>query len=339
LSSTKLKKSGKVGIRDVAEAAGVSTTAVSQALNGTGRLPEGTRSRLREVAERLGYHAHPGARSLVGAQIGVIGMAFSTCVEIPQPMTNFDYWNRAIHAATEAALARGFCLVIGPPTLQTNVWQRLSLDGVVILDPVIGDDVPAALRNQGVSLVVVGRDPNGEFDDPCVDNDHAAGTVLALDHLWERGARRIAMFGYSVLDSFIATCEENYRAWCAEREIEPSVVIFPPEWETDPRKVAAEVLSAPGRPDAVFCLEGDLGVESARAASDCGLDVPIDLMIVACSDERTFPDISLTTLELDPAETARQAVNLLLDLVEERPVAERSIEIPVRLVARASTDR
>jgi DNA-binding LacI/PurR family transcriptional regulator len=41
-------------------------------------------------------------------------------------------------------------------------------------------------------MVVVGRDPNGDFDNPCVDNDQAIAMRLALDHLWDIGASRPA---------------------------------------------------------------------------------------------------------------------------------------------------
>lgn len=48
-------RQGRAGIRDVAAAAGVSITTVSDALNGKGRLPDATRRHVREVADRLGY--------------------------------------------------------------------------------------------------------------------------------------------------------------------------------------------------------------------------------------------------------------------------------------------
>ncbi|MFC8130872.1 LacI family DNA-binding transcriptional regulator, partial [Streptomyces sp. NPDC057302] len=48
-------RQSRAGIRDVAAAAGVTITTVSDALNGKGRLPDATRRHVREVAERLGY--------------------------------------------------------------------------------------------------------------------------------------------------------------------------------------------------------------------------------------------------------------------------------------------
>jgi DNA-binding LacI/PurR family transcriptional regulator len=339
MPGAKSSEKGRVGIRDVARAAGVSIATVSQVLNGKGRLPDETRTRVREVADQLGYQPHPAARSLAGGRSGLIGLTFSTDTETPLPLTDTHYYQLVINAATEAALGRGYCLVVGTQTPQTDIWKRLALDGVLVVDPVLGDGVPGALRKRGTPMVLMGSDPNGEFSDPCVDNDNAAGTRELLDHLWERGARQIAMFVYPVLDTFNVVCEEAYREWCAEREIEPSLLVFAAAWHVNPRKLAVEALSAPDRPDAAYCLEDDLGLETARAALDCSLRVPDDLMIAVCADYDTFPDIPLTTLECNPARTAREAVNLLLDLIEERPVSERSIEIPMRLVQRASTDR
>ncbi|MFG2334213.1 LacI family DNA-binding transcriptional regulator, partial [Streptomyces sp. NPDC048604] len=53
--TTAAHRRSRMGIRDVAAAAGVSITTVSDALNGKGRLPDATRRHVREVADRLGY--------------------------------------------------------------------------------------------------------------------------------------------------------------------------------------------------------------------------------------------------------------------------------------------
>jgi DNA-binding LacI/PurR family transcriptional regulator len=331
------KTDAKIGIRDVAEAARVSITTVSLALNGKGRVSEATRARVLEAAERLGYQPDPSARSLKGGRTGVVALAFSYRFPVPYPVTDFDYFNRAIQGATEAALARDCGLVIGPPTPQSDVWSRLPLDGVVVFDPVLGDPVPGQLRKRGTPMVVVGRDPNGDFDDPNVDNDHTAGTRMALDHLWERGARTIALFAYPLLDSFVETSEATYCAWCTERGIEPRVLLFPAMWDRAPRQVAAELLASSERPDAVYCLEEDLGLETLSAAAETGFRVPEDLKIVACTDRSVFPGLALTTIELDPDRTAREAMGLLLDLIEGREAANLNIEIPLRLVPREST--
>jgi DNA-binding LacI/PurR family transcriptional regulator len=326
-----------VGIRQVAERAGVSATTVSLILNEKGSFPDTTRARVLEAVEQLGYRPHPAARSLAGVGTRVIALAFSHRRGMPFPLTDVDYFARAIHAATGAALVRDYSLVLAPPTPQTDVWSRLPLDGVVIFDPVLGDPVPAALRQRSTPMVVVGRDPNGDFDDPCVDNDAAAATAIALDHLWDVGTRRPALVTAPLMDAFVEDCGRSYRAWCAERSIEPLEWVAAPPWERAPGDDLSGLLRAHVPPDGVVALEDDLGIETAAVASTLGIRIPDDLKVVAFSDREIFPGVALTSVQLDPATTARTAVDMLIDLIENGGLDERVLDIPVRLVRRAST--
>ncbi len=67
----------RIGIKEVAAAAGVSITTVSHALSGKGRLPEKTRERVREVAEQLEYRPNVNARKLGGGGSGLLALAVS----------------------------------------------------------------------------------------------------------------------------------------------------------------------------------------------------------------------------------------------------------------------
>src|SRR5262245_52671662 len=258
------------GIRAVAARAGVSTATVSLILNGKGSFPTQTRERVLRAVRDLGYRPHPAARSLAGVRTRVIALAFSHREAIPFPLTDIDYFARAINGATEEALLRDHSIVVGPPTPQTDVWFRLPLDGVIIFDPVLGDPVPAGLRARLTPMVVVGRDPNGDFDDLCVDNDAAAATRIAFDHVWEAGARRPALATFPLMDAFVADCERVYRAWCTERSIEPIVWVPSSSFEQKPRDGLVQLLAS-ARPDAIVALEDVLGVESIAAAHGMGI--------------------------------------------------------------------
>ena len=64
----------RVGIADVAREAGVSKSAVSFAFNSPDRLSAETASRIRDVADRMGYRPHPVARMLSAGQTTTIGI-------------------------------------------------------------------------------------------------------------------------------------------------------------------------------------------------------------------------------------------------------------------------
>ena len=62
----------RTGIRQVADAAGVSPTTVSHALNGKGRISEETRTRVIEAAKKLGYEPNRNAQRMVSGGSGLI---------------------------------------------------------------------------------------------------------------------------------------------------------------------------------------------------------------------------------------------------------------------------
>lgn len=87
-TSRRGSRPGRAGIRDVAAAAGVSITTVSDALNGKGRLPDATRRHVREVADRLGYRPSAAARTLRTGKSGLIGLTVTTYGDEPFTFTD-----------------------------------------------------------------------------------------------------------------------------------------------------------------------------------------------------------------------------------------------------------
>ncbi len=210
-----------VGIKDVAREAGVSITAVSHALSGKGRLPEETRARVRQVAAALGYTPNAAARSLAGGMTGLLSTYVSLPGDAPLAFTEIDYYVELIDAAVAAAVERGYALVVAPTTAGEETWARLPLDGVIVIDPAEGDPSLAAVRDRGVSLVLIGRDLHGRPDDVVVENDREAGTRSVLDHLVERGARHVGLASYATYESFTEDAQAAYRGWYHERVQEP----------------------------------------------------------------------------------------------------------------------
>src|SRR4051794_3290222 len=68
----------RLTIKDIAARAGVSTGAVSYALNGRPGVSEATRQRVLTVAEQLGWEPDSAARRLAGAQADAVGLVLPT---------------------------------------------------------------------------------------------------------------------------------------------------------------------------------------------------------------------------------------------------------------------
>jgi DNA-binding LacI/PurR family transcriptional regulator len=330
----------RTGLLDVAAEAGVSITTASDALNGKGRLAVATRHRVCETADRLGYRPNALARSLVGARTGLIAVVFSHTGDITAALADRDYLRQAVVALTGDALELEVGLVLGPPTRHQEMWSRIPMDGLIVFSPVRGDPLLAQIRSEGTPMVLVGRDPDGAHPDPCVDNDHLAGTRTVLDHLEARGAIRPGLLATDLDDAFTDDCISGYREWCADRSVESRIVMVPAEApEREAASLIERALSRPGAPDALHTTVWEMGVRIAETASRVGLRIPEDLMITACGDTEPLPgELPITQLRLFPEVAANEAIDLLMTVI--RATASRSDrEVPTELVPRMSTER
>src|SRR5262245_62156142 len=242
----------RTSLVDVASEAGVSITTASDALTGRGRVAPATRQRVHEVADRLGYEPNPLARSLVGGRTGLIAVAFSHTTDITAALAEKDYLRQAILAITGDALELEHGLIIGPPTRHPEMWSKIPMDGLIVFSPVRDDPLLPQIRRKGLPMVLVGRDPFGPDLDPCVDNDHVAGTRSVLDHLATNGAVSPGLLATALDDAFTDDCLAAYGQWCEEHSVEPRIFMIPAG--SSPRQVRALIrdsLTGPDPPDAV----------------------------------------------------------------------------------------
>jgi DNA-binding LacI/PurR family transcriptional regulator len=339
----------QVGIRDVARAAGVSITTVSHALNEKTGVSESTRQRVREIADELGYLPDPRGRQLASGRTGLVALTVSLPDGVHAPVEEFAHNASLIDAATSAAIARGLALVIVPAG-DATIWERLPLDGTIVVDPVPGDPAVRELANRPVPIVTVGRQLGGALT-RVVDSDYAAGTTAVLDHLVDGGARRVGVLAPASGESFEADCLDAYSLWCDARGVAAWTHLAddvdwasPRTWsqlESVGRASAAACLDRVDVPDALFCFAESFAAGVLAECARRGIRVPEDLMIASLPDvggtERSEPP--LTTLDLHPRELGSAASELLADLVEGRASDAEPVIVPATLVPRASTAR
>jgi DNA-binding LacI/PurR family transcriptional regulator len=334
-----------VSIKDVARAAGVSTTTVSHALNDKGRLPASTREHVRKVAEDLGYRPSAIARGLVSGRTGVLGLAVSVPGPVSDSFASIQYFAQVINGATAAATARGYALVVVPADGNGEVWRRVAVDGAVVVDPVSGDLNPDAIRAQGLPVVTIASEPDRTEAGWCVDDETDRSIALVMDHLVEQGARHPAVLTWEWHDAFTDDSIAAYRRWCADRSLEPHVVEIETTdlataFETADRR-AAELVDEVDAHDAVFALYEPLGAIVLRAAAERGIAVPAELLVAAARDtgvgRTTLP--TLTVLEFQPDLLGAEAVGLLIDRLETPAMEATTRIVPSLLTVGGSTAR
>ncbi|MEO5981900.1 MAG: LacI family DNA-binding transcriptional regulator [Pedococcus sp.] len=327
----------RVSIRDVARVAGVSTTTVSDAVTGRGRISQATRERVNQVADELGYAAHPNARWLRSGRTGAVGLY------LPQRTTGWEYYMRLALGAADETFAHQLALTLVPTRPDGPGGPALHLDGVLVSDPVLGSPTVARLAALGVPVVTCERDLTpGTSHAGSVEGDHHAGIRALLDHLSEQGAQRIAVLCPPGDTSYGLDIRAGHAQWCAERGLPELLhdVPFDAPAEAVGSATRAALAVVP-HPDAMVVVpEGGVApcMEVLRGA---GLEFPRDLLLASYVDDLFLASlpVPVTAVDLKPALMGQLAARLLADLVEGRAEVGLTLQVPTELHVRASTTR
>lgn len=330
----------RVTIADVARAAGVSRTTVSHALNGLGRVDPQTRELVRQVAERLGYRPSLRAQRLRRGESRTIGLVSSMPYAVAGGPSRLGFYMEVAAAAAETALGHGFALVLVPPLESGPPLDWLDIDGAIVVEPEHADDVTARLRERGVEVVTIGRQPG--IDLPHVDLHGALVGRLLLDHLYAEGARRIALLvGESERHSYLDV-RAAYRDFVGEHDL-PSIVATAEEsgGEDAGYQACQQILADHPDVDAVCATVDAFAVGVLRALAESGRRVPDDVLVVTRYDglRARTSEPPLTAVDLHLGQVAEQAVTLLLAHLAG-DVSAHSLSGPdPALVVRRSSDR
>ena len=328
--------SRRIGIRDIAAAAGVSITTVSHALNGKGRLPDPTRRRVLEVARQLGYRPNIHARGLRTGRSMILAVQIAGAAE-DVIMPDAAYFVDVLNGASAEALSRGYGLVVAPASTPARQVGDLRADGAIVVDPTGAETL---LTASAVPVVTTGRCPGAADGSSWVDNDHRAGTRVALDHLWDGGRRRPALLTTAARQSYVEDAIEAYTTWCRERGVPPRIARVPGSASDDAAtEVTVNWLAEPQPPDAVHSTLDRLAAGALQAAGRVGRDVPGDLAVSAGSDAPMLGYLrpAVTALALHGERIGREAVALLVALVEGDESAPRQVTVESSLIVRDST--
>lgn len=297
---------------DIARAAGVSRTTASAALGGSGRVSAATRDRVQAIAAQMGYVPNPTARHLKAGRTGAIA------IYVPNNLFGYPFYAEFAFGAAEASREDAFALTL------LSSGPVAHADGIIVVDPVSGDRVVHELLASGRPVVAAERylDP-GPQPVATVQTEYGDAQRELLDHLWDRGARSVALLSISVDFSWKRLIEDVYRSWCEEREIPPSIHVLERGSEADVvRRDVRALLEAHPNVDAVAAMADGTALGVVAAAHDLGRTVGHDLLVCSSIDSLAmrFATPAITAMSAPPREIGRDAARVLLDILHGREV-------------------
>jgi alanine racemase len=335
----------RVTIADVAEAAGVSKTAVSFAFNNPSRLNADTATRIIEIADTLGYRPDPVARMLTQRRTGTIGLV------VPQELASifsnpfFGMFSAGVAAVAEEA---GYALHFISPLhgSLSRAIARATVDGIVAIGLAADHPEIAEIRRAGVPMTTVDSDPFENL--PSVDVDDEGGARAAADHVVGLGHRDVLIVAIERAEHAPKGAEDTvsrrlrgYRAALAGVGVDvgdEDVVVSPATYAGGVAAIG-RAWEAGRRPTAILAMSDAIAIGAIRGLRDRGLSIPADVSVVGFDDielaETTDPP--LTTVHQPIRGKGEEAARLLLSLLagNEEPTGHR--RLATRLVVRAST--
>ena len=164
-------------IDDVARRAGVSSAAVSFAMNGRRGVGEATRARILKAAAELGWSPSAPARALGRGRAGAIGLLLARPVETLEVDPFFLRFLAGIEralASTDHALLLRVLDSDGPvdPEAYARLAAQGRVDGFLLSDVELEDPRIDVLAKAGLPAVVAGR-PAGPCPFPALETRHA----------------------------------------------------------------------------------------------------------------------------------------------------------------------
>ena len=259
----------------------------------------------------------------------------------PVPVLDVEAYMIGARAAASAAFEAGYALTLTPPSIHGEAgWNLIGADGVVLCDPVSGDERLSTLERLGTPVVTIARDASRPDWPYVVTNDYRGNAHALLDHLRERGARRIALLVPDASWSSTAEMQQGYREWVSAHGLEEIVWTIPPERVSHDAYIdVTQRLTAGPRPDAIFSTAEQYRPGVLRACRELGLSVPGDMLFALGGDSQAAAhgDPSITAIDLLSARQSELAVQMLLRRIEgqavDGPIVAESV-----LRVRASTD-
>lgn len=333
------RRTGSVGVRDVAKAAGVSTATVSRALNHSHQVSEELRKHVASVAAGLNYIPDPAARALSSQKTFRVGVLIPTIAN--------SIYSRFVEALQRRLRQSGYSLVIAnydfDESLEMEEARALvesGIDALVLAGEQRAAELYDLLNRRKIPYLLISMYlPDSPHRS--VGYDNRAGAEVMTRYVLELGHREIGVIE--------GPSDVNDRARMRTLGIIDALgdfgVPLPARRITrrsfsvhNGREGLTELLNASPEITAVICGNDVLAIGALMEAQARGLSVPEDLSICGYDGldiaQEMVPQI--TTIHVPTAQMGLKAAESLVGMLagEKTP---KSVLIETRLVPGGST--
>ncbi|MHA7888036.1 LacI family DNA-binding transcriptional regulator [Roseicyclus sp.] len=325
-----------VTLRDVADRAGVSRSAVSRTFTEGASVSPKTRAKVEKAALELGYSPNALASSLTTGRTKLIGLV-SNNFHNPLFLEVFDLFTRGLQDRGLRPLLVNLSNETDPQN-SVRMLRQYSVDGVIVASSTLPPSFAEAFKQAGVPVVhSFGRfstSPNVHV----VGIDNVACGRMAAEALIARGYRKVAFLGGP--EKATSTQDRALGFFGALREhpeIEVSIS-YASAYSFDAGRVEMTRLLMQDPAQAYFCGDDVLSIGALSAIAEAGLRCPEDIGIIGLNDMdmARWQNIDLTTIRQPIAEIIGASIDLVVGTIERPDRHPETRLFPCRVVERGT---
>lgn len=342
-----------VTLRDVAQAAGVSLKTASNVINGTGRMTDATRLRVKSVIAELGYRVNVAARNLNRGLTGFITLAV--------PSLTPPYLAELANRVIDEARKRDYSVYVttyaeGSAKGARDVLQTFNptvSDGVILSMSELEDISPEDFDVDYPLVVVGSRTTWGRVDHVTPDDVQAA--AKAARYLFEHGSSHLAVIGArkpfderALLNAVEGNDQLRLKGIveeCGQRgvRLDPALVsITSQDWSIGAGARATQrLVDGDVAFDGLIALNDQLAIGALSVLATNGVKVPDQVQVIGFDniEESAYLQTPLTTMDSCLNWTAPTAVERIIARIQGSILTPELLSVDSRVIARATTRR
>lgn len=327
-------------IKDVARQAGVSIATVSRILNGSAGVSPGLTERVQQAITELGYQPNAVARALKVKESRSIGLIIP---DIENP-----FFPALVRGVEDMARSYDYAVILcnsdGVGSEEERYIRLLhgkQVDGVIFTGGVNSDASLELLASLPIPAVSLDRQSKRvHMRSVVVDNVY--GAALAVRHLVDLGARRIAFIGGSPQLSVADERFKGYSQVLVEQglPVDDELILHGDFTYDSGYQNAWLLLEKEYQFDAVFAANDMIAIGVIECLAARGIRVPQDVRVAGYDDIRLagWYKPTLTTVRQPVYEMGQEAVRMLLHLLTNPVQASAEKRFRPELIVRQSTE-
>ncbi|MEM1288883.1 MAG: LacI family DNA-binding transcriptional regulator [Pseudomonadota bacterium] len=314
-----------VTLKDVADRAGVSRSAVSRTFTDGASVSARMREKVERIANEMGYQPNALASGLTTGRTKLIGL-ISNNFHNPIFLQVFDLFTRGLQERGLRPLLVNLSNEIDP-LKSVRMVQQYSVDGVIVASSTLSPDFARAFKAAGIPVVhSFGRYTNTPKVH-VVGIDNIECGRMAARELISCGYRQVGFLG-GPADA--TSTQDRFKGFREELAAHPTIELrhsFAPAYSFDAGRAEMLRLVAEGLAEAYFCGDDVLTIGALSALQSAGKRVPDEIGLIGLNDMEMagWENINLTTIH----QPIQKIVNASLELVvselhepEPMPIAQ-----------------